>query len=59
MSKRFFTCFVCHQTFEIDEEWTEEDALEEFKQTHPDMPFEEEKVARVCDECFEKYVEKK
>lgn len=50
---RWFTCHGCGGTFEVDREnWSDEQALEEMRQTYGHFPEEERRV--VCDDCYAK-----
>jgi hypothetical protein len=47
-----FTCAACHETFDVDEDWTEEDKIAEYGETFGDRPLVDVDV--VCDDCYPK-----
>lgn len=53
MSK--FTCDLCHETHDIEKDWTEEDKLKEMEENFGNLPEEERSV--VCDDCYKKMIE--
>lgn len=48
-----FTCANCTQTF--NKEWTEEEAVKEFKSSPWYIP--NENIDVICDDCFEEFKE--
>ena len=46
-----FTCENCHETFDHrpDNEWSEQDAIEEFKKDFPDC--QNDDIGIICDDC--------
>lgn len=46
-----FTCQTCEGTFDYrsDNEWSEQDAIDEFKRDHPDC--QNDDLGVVCDDC--------
>jgi len=49
-----YVCEACRKTFYFSPEsdWSEKDALEEYKKDHPDT--QHHPAARVCDNCHKK-----
>lgn len=46
-----FVCQTCQQTFDYskDSEWSEKDAVKEFKENHPEC--QNDNLGIVCDDC--------
>lgn len=51
-SERSFTCEMCNNTFEKNDDWNDEKAKKEFDKNFPNTPAEE-KLANVCDDCYQ------
>ncbi len=51
-----YQCAVCKEVFDLqdDEEWSDEKAKAELKQTFGDVPIESCDI--VCDDCYRKMV---
>ena len=51
MSEKTYTCAICGETYEY--EWSDEEALAEFKAKYGDVPEEERDV--ICDDCYQPF----
>ena len=49
-----FTCAVCHETFERDPEWTQEQAEQEYASAFGGIEDERDVV---CDDCYAKIMD--
>jgi len=51
---RMFTCDACKETFEIDDDWTEDDANQEALDTWGVKDATtNENMMRICGDCYE------
>lgn len=48
-----FTCDGCHERFDYSTEWTEQDAIDEYKRDHPETQHHAASV--LCDDCHIKF----
>jgi hypothetical protein len=51
MTTRTFECYLCHKTFEVSENWTEEDAKKEIEKKMGYLPPAKD-LKKVCDSCY-------
>jgi len=49
-----FTCNICGNVFESDPDWTEEERIEEMKQSFG-YGTKKENCGVVCDDCYKKF----